>query len=306
MNTLTGVERHIAAAAAMLRRGVRPTVDLIVAECGGSRSTAQKALAELWENRLPKLLDARDYEDDVPVPIREAVGAVWREAQQQADAVAQAALAEQMRTLDTERAALSGVLAGIEAERQAAADAQAALTASLADRDAELADALAALKAEQAAHAVSSNARRDAEYTASERLALLDAYRDEITALRDRQREDAQRHEQAMQSAAESARVEAERAVATAADERAALVASHAQALDALQAAYNESDMRLRLELDAANTELAKLRKQTAQAAQTAADKLDALRAQLAEAQRRLEATRRPKPWRRSGATTNL
>lgn len=262
MSELTGVERHLAAALQMLLRGVRPTVDLLVMECGGSRTTGQKALNELWEHRLPALLSAREYEDDVPVSVREAIGAVWREARVQADKQAQDAFLQAHATLDAQRAEMTAVLAGIEAERQQAREHVARLESQITD----LVNEAAALRAEGVEQAECiKELRRECDALA-EALAGQEAEANRLSlALAEAKRQAEQvagEHASALRDAA----LQQERLRSEAEAERDAQRAAHQQAIDALKSAYVDSEARLRVDLDAARTELGQARKAAEQA----------------------------------------
>lgn len=285
MNELTGVERHLAAAQQMLLRGVRPTVDLLVMECGGSRTTGQKALNELWEHRLPALLSAREYEDDVPVPVREAIGAVWREACVQADTQAQEAFRQAHVTLDAERAEMTAVLAGIEAERAQAREHAAEQDARIAGLVNQLADQETA-SAKQAECITELQGECDA---LAESLVAQEAESNRLTlalaTLKQQAEQDALRHADALRAAEllqARQRSEAEA-------ERETQRAAHQQAIDALKSAYVDSEARLRVDLDAARTELAQARK----AAELAARRHQEREAELAAEIATLKAGRR-------------
>lgn len=285
MTELTGVERHLHAAQRMLLRGIRPTVDLLVNECGGSRTTAQKALAELWENRLPGLLSAREYEDNVPVPVREAIGAVWRSAREQAETAAQEAFREANVALDAERAEMNAVLAGIAAERAQARERADSLGAEIEQLAGER-DSLAAELKEQTQRLAATEQDRDAWRTShKDKEAEAAGLACELDEARQRASAVAAEHAAALREAGEAlARQRAE-----AETEREAQRAAHQQAIDALKAAYVDSEARLRVDLDAARTELAQSRKAAEKASQAHRDREDELLREVAA----LKATRR-------------
>lgn len=299
MNGLTGVERHLAHAQAMLERGVRPTVDLIVAECGGSRTTAQKALVELWESRLPALLAARHYEDDVPVPVQEAIGTLWREARQQADTAAEQALASAMTTLEGERAEIRGVLSGIEAERQRAKEASEFQDTRIADLQREKDE----LNARVASMQESLNSQtltitmlkgdakeaRDALARTQEALADANSAHAVVVAQYEASA--------AAEKVAHDTRTNEARTAHAA--EREALISGHQRAMDALKTAYHDADQQRRVEIDALKTEIVRLGKVAAATAKADAQKIDVLRNEVA-ALKQSSAVRRP--WRRMGA----
>lgn len=292
------VERHLTYATQLLRQGTRPTVDLLVAHLGGSRTTAAKALNDLWKDRLPAMLDARQYEGAMPVTVREAFGAIWRTAMEAATEEAVAALDLQRRDLSARRAELEGQLEALEDERQAARDREAALEAAgeahrlraealdadvarllereralLADveqRDRDLATAAHELAAQRIRGAELQEALEAARKAAATELAqLLERMQGELAAARTNYEADL--------AAARRASAESERL---------------------LKEGYVESETRLRLALDEARTEQRK-----AEQAATA------LRGKLAEAEGLVAALRaqvdelkagggRP-PWRR-------
>lgn len=299
---LTGVERHIDAASKMLQRGVRPTVDLVVAECGGSRTTAQKALAELWENRLPAMLDARSYEEDIPASIRETMGAVWREARQLAEEEAQAVIAQQLKSLDAERAEINGVLAGIAAERQEAAAAIAERDASILSHQHNLRDQEQRLAAAQQENIQLRHEHSALELQLTSTLTQLQTAQADMATLQ----ADAQRAATAAQEALQQAQAEGSSRLQAAQESfeiaRSSIVASHQESMDALKAAYHDSDQRLRLEIDGYRTELAKARKEAASAAAAAAEKIDTLRCQVIDLESKLaKASERMvrRPWQK-------
>lgn len=278
MSELTGVERHLHAAQRMLLRGVRPTVDLLVNECGGSRTTAQKALAELWENRLPGLLSAREYEDNVPVAVREAVGALWREAREQAETAAQDAFRAANASLDAERAEMQAILAGIHAEREQARAQAETLHATIeqlaGERDARIAEL-----GEQARRLALIEKDRDAWFVAHERVAADAAsVAEKLDEARLLAHATAAEHAAALREAAEQ--LTRQRAEAEA--DREAQRAAHQEAIDALKAAYVDSEARLRVDLDAARTELAQSRKAAERAAQAHREREDELLREVA------------------------
>lgn len=271
MSELTGVERHLHAAQEMLVRGCRPTVDLLVNACGGSRTTAQKALAELWENRLPALLSAREYEDNVPVPVREAVGALWREAREQAEADALDAFREANAALDAERVEMRAVLAGIEAERTQARETLEAAQAISVQLEAELTGYAADL-ADTAQRLALTEKDRDAWFEGHARQEGTIADLSVRIADAERTARDA-----ASAHAAALARMRAE-----AEAERDAQRLAHQHAIDALKSAYVDSEARLRVDLDAARTDAAHARRALDAAGKQQREREDALLREIA------------------------
>jgi len=280
-----GMERHLHAALAMLQRGVRPTVDALVAECGGSRTTAQKALEELWTQRLPLLLAQRQTESDLPASVIEGMMGIWREATTAAEAKATAAYAEAMRQAEAERAEMRATLAAIEAERARHTEAMQQAQTRISEQEALIAQQREALEA--------LDARLKEQVTLWERAI---AARDEAN----RQLADARialtKQEQAAQ---EAARAHAE-AIATlkaeAQAEREAQRKAHAEAMDALKAAYLDAETRLRVDLDAARTEAAKAAKALDAARREHQQTIEALRQEIAAL--RKQAVLRPRQRR--------
>lgn len=265
--TTPAVGRLVRHAERLVREGRRPTVDVLVAECGGSRSTAQSALQAFWADALPRLLAARAIEDaDLPLPVLGAVRRLWGEAQAIATETAQAAV-----QADRDAARIAGetatarvaeaVAQADEAQRRAmtAADTLAAAERSAADAAARATaqiDALAAaLEESRAQEAKTSSALAAAEATAAqmadriadasetierlERTAALrdETQRNEITSLREQ-------HQQDLREQTASAERHA-----------GALRQAHAAAFDELRAAHLHSEQRLMVELDTARTQ---------------------------------------------------
>ena len=254
-----------------MERGIRPTVDALLTECGGSRTTAQKALEELWTHRLPLLLAQRQTESDLPPPVQAGMLAVWREATAAADAKATAAFAEAMRGIEAERAEIRATLAAIEAERTRHGEAMQQAQARIAEQDGLLAQQREALD--------TLEARLKEQVTLWERAI---AARDEANRLLADARASLEKREQDAQQAAAAHAVALAAIKDEALAEREAQRKAHAEAMDALKAAYVDAETRLRVDLDAARTEAAKAGKALESARREHQQAIEALRQELA------------------------
>lgn len=288
------IERHVAYATELVLAGNRPTVDLLVARLGGSRTTAQKALNEFWAERLPRLLAGRQCEDDMPPPVREAAAALWGEARRLADEAAAAALADEKRALAVRQAELDGALASIAEERRQAADRAAELEANAArheqarrqaesERDAARQEALA-LREQCADYAARVEALE------ADLIAVQDEHRRAIAALRAAETA----HAEERMALVRAHQAQMEQAQAGWREERAALQAAHAQALSELKEAYHASEQRLRVDLDAARTQAT----QATRAAEKAREALREAQGQVALLTEQVERARKAR-WRR-------
>lgn len=293
-------DRLITAGLDMLRRGLRPTVDLLVAECGGSRTTATAALADLWSQSLPGLLARAEGTDDTPEPVLRAMRTLWTDALGIGAEKAAEALQGERDRITAERST-------IETERQEAAVQREAYAARLGEIEASLTEAHrdkdAAQEAVRAARDELQLAQdqieehRDGNARLSEQLGHA---RDELeqlrVALKDAAAElEGERQRFASEAAGIRAAAESNLAAAKAdADTRlSALNDTHAAAYDSLKTAYHDSEQRLRVDLDAERTD-----------GQKKSQRIEALQRDLAEARAAAavaaaEAQAKPKPWRR-------
>lgn len=287
-------DRHIAYAAELLSAGRRPTLDLLIAKNGGSRTTANQALQAFWAEHVPALLAQNQSESGLPDGLREGALKIWAEAQKAAEALSEqrsralrseliargSVVESQLQAIEAERVQMAGELersarAAAESEALAIERAQALaasqhavdqLTKRAQESDAALREATAAL--EVARSDVAESARRRAEATA--------AAAEQLDALRS----SAQREVEAANRQAESARE--------------ALVQAHERAFAALKEAYFESETRLRVEVDQHKTRVKQLESDLRKVQTRLADADAALAA--AEAR---EAAASRKPWKR-------
>lgn len=284
------VENLIEAARAMLAKGVRPTVDLLVSSVGGSRTTAQKALTEFWESRVPSMLAARQFDESVPEPVQEAISTLWNSAMTLADEKAGESLRAAMAAVRVREAEAASTLDAVAAERvqfnavlQSKEESISMLKdalASLQEQYNSTSEAGAALKKslDGALHASalleSKVEQSDKQVMALEK-AVADAaqYADQL----------AQQHAATLDAAKEEAGQRLADTLAAFAVERKTLMDAHAQALDALKAAYVDSEQRLRVELDAQKVESTKLRSRLDAALQSLSAEQASARALAAE-----------------------
>lgn len=285
----SAIERYLELAQQLVERGRRPTLDVLVATLGGSRTTAQKALTEFWESRLPSLLNAKQAESTVPAPVLEVAAAIWSTAKAAADTAAQDAFDVRMRGLEAREAETDAVLAGVAAER---ARHEASTT--------EMARTIGAQKEQLEQRGAEAAAAKEKAATLAQALELREQ---ELEAERSRARELEDRLAAEVQGrAAEVATLRAEHAAATDAaerrtvSERETLTAGHAAAISALKQAYHDGEQRLRVDLDAARTAGSKAEKELTKAK----DEIRDLRAELKSTTAALEAALAPR-WRRPG-----
>lgn len=286
------VDRLIRYAEQRVRAGQRPTVDLLVAECGGSRTTAQKALNTFWEDALPRLLEARSIEDtEIPPPVIEAIRRLWGEAQTLAGEHAAAAVQAEREAVKTAQATAEARVAEAaalveDAKREAAAvgDRLAEREAAQAEDQIRIADLMAKLDAERetrsAAQAESERLRAERDGL-NERLASMTA---DLARLRE------ERDQYAAAHAAEIEALRVRHAEALEAQQRqaaqaqAAIQAAHQRAFDELREGRLAAEQRLMVEIDSAKTVARKYEKTAALWQQRHA----ATDTRLREAERRL------------------
>ncbi|WP_440466134.1 plasmid replication region [Pseudomonas sp. YH-1] len=124
-----------AAADAVLARGERPTVERVRLELGRGSPARVGALLDQWWDQLAQRLRGEIRLPGLPAEVAHAFVAVWQQAMQLADGVAEQALAQRRAVLETERLRVAAVE---EEARQAAAQArQQAAAAQAAQRAAE-------------------------------------------------------------------------------------------------------------------------------------------------------------------------
>lgn len=75
----------------LLKAGTRPSADMLVHACGGSKQTALAVLNDFWQTYVPDILaGAGDFSPTIPFEVREAAKAMWTAATTTANAEAQA------------------------------------------------------------------------------------------------------------------------------------------------------------------------------------------------------------------------
>lgn len=291
------VERHLDYALELIRAGRRPTLDMLVAENGGSRTTAQQALNSLWSEHLPALLLEADSESSLPDSVRSALVAVWSQALREAQEIASAALAE-------DRAAVESAKVTIEAQADALVSEREAVELAAQEAERQVRDALAELEKEREARQLAQQDALDARERAeslgaqlakSDR-ALADATQAlaKLEALRKQEASDAKLALERAEAAAEKALAAAR---ADAATMRADMVQAHEQALAALKDAYVDSEARLRVEIDAHKTRAKQVERECESLRQHNADQMARI-AELEVAVAKAKTSRRP--WKRT------
>lgn len=70
------LERYFAAALRLLYQGRRPTADLLVAECGGSKGDASRVNNYFWQVKLPSILTPKQLVKP-PTEVERALANVW-------------------------------------------------------------------------------------------------------------------------------------------------------------------------------------------------------------------------------------
>lgn len=291
------VERHLDYALELIRAGRRPTLDMLVAENGGSRTTAQQALNALWSEHLPALLLEADSENTLPDSVRSALVSVWSQAMRDAQEIATAGLADDRAAVESARATVEAQAGALQAEREAVERA-----AQEAER--RVRDAMAELEKEQEARRLAqddaADARERAE-TLSAQLAKTDRALTDATqaltkleALRKQEAVDAKL---ALQRAEAAAEKDLAAARSDAAAMRADMAQAHEHALAALKEAYVDSEARLRVEIDGHKTRAKQLERECEGLRQHNADQAARV-AELEVALAKAKTSRRP--WRRS------
>lgn len=296
----SAVDRHLDYALELLRSGRRPTLDMLVAENGGSRTTAQQALNALWSEHLPALLLEADSENTLPDSVRSALVSVWSQAMREAQEIATAALDDERKAVETTRATIQAQVEALESEREIVQR-----TAEGSER--QVREALGELEREQEARRLAqedaSDARERAESLsgqlaksdralaeASKALASLESLRKQEVAAA---KEALQRAEAAAERAVEGARADA-------ANMRADMAQAHEQAIAALKEAYVDSEARLRVEIDGHKTRLKQLQRECEALRQHNAEQVARI-AELEVALTKAKISRRP--WKRTTAT---
>lgn len=299
----SAVERHVRYAETLILQGTKPTVDLLVAHLGGSRTTAQKALTTFWAEHLPKLLATRGVDESVPQGVRDAVTALWRSAMADASAVAAAELATQRREVEARATMLEGAMSEIAAERAGFAEVRAMQAERIAALDAQLAQM----------HEAAEAAKRQRENLSGEVLLLrerLEATEKRaleslaaLTRMRDELAETTARHAAERQRLEEAHGREKDELRASAAAEREAMAAAHAEAMGNLKQSYVDRDADWMRQLDAARTtaKLAeKARDEAREALSRARGQIEELREGfLDDLRKKMQGEEPPRTWRR-------
>jgi DNA repair exonuclease SbcCD ATPase subunit len=260
---------------ALLKAGQRPTADALLAEFGGSKSTAVQALQEFWTTYLPPRLteEAAASGDGPPQTAVNLATELWRRALEYAETQLEAKRAAAIAETESERAEIEAEREAMEDERQQLKEA-----AETAQREAAAAR-LAAQEAEANRKRVAA-----ANATLEVRIEGLE------TALADRTAE-ARRLTEALESlgAEREILVEAHRNTLE------SLTKAHAERIEELRTLHVDTDARWRVELDAARTEVKQARLDAQKAREGWDGKLEAerLRGERAlEAERGLHAVR--------------
>lgn len=297
---MSTAERHLEYAVELLRSGQRPTLDLLVSHNGGSRTTAQQALNALWTEHLPALLLESDSESTLPDSVRSALVSVWTQALREARELAEAALTDEKSQLSAARATLESQLQSLQGERVAAQEA-------VEDASRRVREATEALEREREARRAAiedaSDARERAEGLAQKLADASQALSDSSAALA-RLESEREREREAAQETIGRVEAAAQRTLAAAREDAAAmradLISTHEKAVAALKDAYVDSEARLRVEIDAQKTRAAQLERER--------DKLrghnDELMARSAELEAELAKARSSRrPWMRNRTT---
>lgn len=298
----SATDRHLEFALELLRAGRRPTLDMLVAENGGSRTTAQQALTALWAEHLPALLLEADSDNTLPDAVRSALMSVWTQAMKEAQAIASAALAD-------EQGEVQAAWATIQAQTEALKLEQEAVDLSLAEAERRVQEAEAQLAKErekrQVAQEEASDARDRAESLA-EQLAKSGRALSDASAAMARLEEQRKRDAELAREALDRSEAGAERALnaarADAAQMRAELVLAHEKAIGTLKEAYVDSEARLRVELDAQKTRAKQLEREHESLRQHNVEQTSRI-SELEVSLKNARTARRP--WRR-GATKGV
>ena len=129
-----GPEKDVFAAAdAVLARGERPTVERVRQELGGGSPARVGGLLDQWWSRLAQRLNGETRLPAMPGEVSQAFVAVWQQAIQLAQGIADQALAEQRQVISAERERLTVVE---DQARQDAAQFRQQAAESLAGRQA--------------------------------------------------------------------------------------------------------------------------------------------------------------------------
>lgn len=302
----SAVDRHLDFALELLRAGRRPTLDMLVAENGGSRTTAQQALTALWEEHLPALLLEADSENTLPDSVRAALVSVWSQAMREAQEIASASLADDRSAVEAAKATVEALAVTLAQEREAARR-----SVELAERQTQ--EAGAAFDREREARRLAaqdaSDARERAESLGAQLAQASQALSHASTAmarLETQRKEEANAAKEALLRAEASAEKALANARADAATMRADLMQSHEQAAAALKEAYVDSEARLRVEIDAHKTKIKHLERECDKLRQHNAEQAAHAAAHAAELEAAIaKANSRRRPWNR-GATKHI
>lgn len=292
------VERYLRYAEELVVTGQRPTLDLLVAHLGGSRTTAHKALTEFWGERLPLLLAAREQETDLPAAVIEAMGTLWRTAKREATTTAESAMQGERDAVRHRQDALDAALAEVAAEREQHTILRSMLEERVAAAEAELTGTRGRLQDTTDALQSTERALAGVRAALGAKDAQLAAAAEAMAAAQAEAERERERAAAELDRVTKDAMASAERMRADVAAERESAARAHSAAMAELKAAYLDSETALRLELDGAKTRLAHTEKARDAARQEAAR----LAGEVAGLKERVVAAEAVKSkWRRPG-----
>jgi len=285
-------ERLLRHAEELVRSGTRPTVDLLVAHCGGSRTTAQNALNVFWRESLPALLTTHAIEgNDLPASVAEALRAVWGEAQRQALVAATQSVAKLQASAEADAALAESRMTEATQITRDAENAIAGMQHLLDDREGQIQalnarnDKLSAALEELRSAAIASREeaarlRSDAGHMGSriaELQAALGAEQEAWIAAADAHARELAEHAKASAQSLADTKARADAAIAT-------MSTAHTAAFSQLQEAHLSAMQRIQVDLDAARTEAKVAQKRRDHIAR----QLDSVDARLRAAESRL------------------